>query len=160
MNDAFTMDLKQMGRPSPRTSDASTLRDFTRLLDGMAAKVRDEWEELPPKEREAYKHLAYAMVEPTSDKQGGLRGLYLRARSAWHLFVIALKDEQEAYVEYMGAFHRFTEAVLDAVESEDPVYQQELVEALEEGLPREASKAMTLEEAREWRRQLRHQVLD
>ena len=158
VNDAFTIDQKQMGRPAPRTSDASTLRKFAGWLDSLTVKVHHEWNELPADEREAYKHFAYAMIEG-EDERGGISRYFDRALSGWNLFLIALKGEQEAYVESAIALHRFVEAVLDAVERENPAYRRELAEALEDGLANDASKVMTVEEARERRRQLRHRVL-
>ncbi len=160
MNDAFTMDLRELAGPSPRTSDASRLRDFARRLDKLSAKIEGHWEELPAEERTAYAELAHAVIEPSEEEQGKIRSLIWRSRTAWNLFLMGLKGEQEAFVEYRVAFRRFLEAVLDAVEREDPAYQKALDEALQEGLSGGTGEPMTVERARERRRQLRDQVLD
>lgn len=160
VNDAFTMNLKEIARPSPRTSDASRLRRYARSLDAATAKVESRWGELSPEERTAYAELAQTIIEPPESKEGKMRSFVRRSRLAWNLSLIALKGGEEAYIEYRVAFRRFVETVLDAIEYEDPAYQEALAEALEEGLSGETGEPMTVEEARERRRRLRHQVLD
>lgn len=160
MNDAFTMDLRELASPSPRTSDASRLRKSARTLDRVAAKIEGHWEELPMEERTAYAELAHTVVDPAEEEEGKMRSFIWRARTAWNLFLMGLKGEQEAFVEYRVAFRRFVEAVLDAVEHENPAYQVSLNEAIQEGLSGETSEPMTAEGARERRRRLRDQVLD
>lgn len=158
MNDTFTIDLKKIERPSPQTSDALILRRLTQKLDRATAKVEKHWEELSSEEREAYTHFAYVVIEHPDEEQNKVRRLLDRSRSAWNLFLIALKGEQEAYVEYKVAGRRLVEVILDAVERENLAYQETLTETLEAELSEFTGESMTVEEARERRRQLRHQV--
>lgn len=160
MDSTFTIDLKGIERPSPRTSDASALRELTQQVNRATLKVERYWGELPVEERDAYLHFAYAVTEFRNEEPHRLRSLFERSIAGFNLFLITLKGEQEAFVEYAVAMQRFVEAVLDAIEHENDAYQEAVTETLqEEELPGGAEEAMTLEEARERRRQLRYQVL-
>lgn len=160
MNDTLTIDLKEVEGASPWTSDASILRELTRQVGKATVKIEARWEDLSPEERETYVHFAYARINFINRERNRARTLFDRARSAWHLSLIALKGEQEAFVEYGVAVRRFVDAILDAVERENLAFQETLTETLKEAEQSERKEPMTVEEARERRRQLRHQVLE
>lgn len=160
MDGSLTIDFKDIKLPSPRTSDASMLREITQKLDAATAQVQREWDQLPPEKREAYAHLVYAALDFQNKKPIGVRPLYRRAVAAFNLFLITLKGEQEAWVEYSIAFRQFLDAILDAIERGDSAYQETLAGVFEEGLSEGFGRAMTVEDARERRRQLRNQVLE
>ena len=157
MDNALTIDIKGIEQPSPRTSNVSLLRQLTRRLNWTTVEIETRWEELSTDARTAYEHLAYAAIDREVSK---VRAVYERSFAGFNLFLITLKGEQEAYVEFVLAIRRFVYAVLDAIEREQPTYQKALAEVLEEGLPSEMGEPMNAEEARERLRAIRHQVLD
>lgn len=93
------------------------LREIARSLDRATAKVEGQWEELPSEERAAYEHFVYAVVEFPSRKRSIMEDLLWRARSAWNLFLIALKDEQEAFIDSPYAKARMARGLTCRVES-------------------------------------------
>lgn len=160
MEHALKIDFRGLEQPSPHTSKASVLREIAHSLNKAAAKVEARWAELPSEERKAYEHLAYVAIEGRYQDLGKMRATLSRSYAALNLFLITLRGEQEAFIEYVLAFRRFAYVILDAIEREQHDYQVTLADILNEGLPEEVGESMTTEEARERLRKLRYQVLD
>lgn len=159
MSNALTIDPRDFQEQTPATSDVDTLQELTQHLERATIRVRQSWEELSEEERADYVDFAYAIVDDSKNRdRGRLRALSFRLTAAWHSFRLTFGGKQEAFAEYIIAFRDFVEAILDAVERESSAYHNSLNEALKEGVPNAVGEAMTLEEARERRKQLRHQA--
>lgn len=159
MSNALTIDPRDFQGQTPTTSDADTLQELTQHFEQATTKVKQSWEELSEDERADYVDFAYAVVDDSKNRdRSRLRALSSRLIAAWYSFRLTFGGQQEAFAEYVIAFRNFVEAILDAVERESSAYHDSLNEALEEGVSDAVEEAMTLEEARERRKQLRHQI--
>jgi hypothetical protein len=120
-------ELKRLSAPD--AAEPSELREMTQFAEFIASAVEDMWDELPPRMREALASVAYSTVDPPEGfvqrYSAALRGGLLYAR-------VRLKGEQEAFYDYLIAHHLMTNAILGAIERDNPAYQQALSEAVEE----------------------------
>ncbi len=101
---------------APDKVEPSELRELADAMECLAAGVEDLWDEMPPKLREALTALAYCDVEPSKGiaRYGSaLRGGLWYAR-------IKLRGEQDALFDFGIARRRLTNAVLGAIERDNP----------------------------------------
>lgn len=123
-------------------------------LERLANEVETRWAELEPEDREALAAFAYAAIEPPRNPWLRLRGFINRMRLALRL----IRGEEEEVGKMILASYQLVEAVLSAIEREDPAYLAELRETLRESrnAPATALKELpaTESERRAWFEQL------
>jgi hypothetical protein len=144
---------------APDAAEPSELREIAQHMESIAASVENTWDDapLPPKLREALIALAYSTVEPP---KGIARRYSAAIRGGLWYARIKLKGEQEAFFDYIIAQRRLTDAVLAAIERENPAYQKALSEALERAFSDvKQSKALTPEDTLEQLRELSDEAL-
>lgn len=135
----------------PRTSKSSRFWDLAEKANYLAETVEDSWEDLTDETQDLLAVFAYDAIDPPSGILGRFRTLVNRV----YLAIIVFQGEQDAFIEYASACEHLVNAILSAIEREDETYQQTLSEALAEvWAESETSKAMTVEEACEWIRQI------
>ena len=113
-------------------------------LERLANEVETRWAELDPEDRGALAAFAYAAIEPPRNPWLRLHGFINRIRLAFRL----IRGEEEEVGKMILASYQLVEAVLSAIEREDPTYLAELRETLRESrnAPATAFKELTATE--------------
>lgn len=141
---------------NPDNAEPSELRELADRMEYLAAGVDDLWNEMSPKLREAFVSLAYHDMEPP---QGIAKYKSALLGGLWYAR-IKLKGEQDALFDFVAARHRLTNAVLGAIERDDPAHQQALSEAIEEAFSGlEQGEELTAEDTLDQLRQLSDEAL-
>lgn len=142
---------------TPDSAEPSELRELSDKMEYLAANVDERWGEIPPKLREVLIALTYSDVEETS---GGLSKYKAALRGGLWYARIRFRGEQDALFDFGIARRRLTNAVLGAVERDNPEYQQALFESVNGAFSDlEKSKALEPEETLDQLRQLSDEAL-
>ncbi len=142
---------------APDAAEPSKLREMTQTAEILAGAVENHWEGMPPKMREALVAIVYSMMEPPQNpirKYGAaLRGGLWYAR-------IRLRGEHEAFSDFVIAHRQMVNAILGAIERDNPTYQRALSEAVEESFfDSEQGQELTPEDTLDQLRQLSDEAL-
>lgn len=137
-------DIHQLSRP--RTVRTSKLRTATQCAHQLAHGVEAHWEEMPPAVKASLKELAYEIVEPPR----GFRGVAHHVAASVMLAAIALRGERDALLDYLAAVRRLVNAVLGAVERDQPAYRNQLEKAVGDGLSESQGAQSVPEDMRGW----------
>jgi hypothetical protein len=141
---------------SPDNAEPSELRELADQMEALAVGVEKHWDNMPPKLREAFKALAYLDTQPSEGiarYKAAIRGGLWYAR-------IKLKGEQDAFFDFAIARHRLTNAIMGAIERDNPAYQQALSEAVEGAFSDlKGSESLSPEETLDQLRQLSDEAL-
>jgi hypothetical protein len=110
--------------------------------------VENKWQYFSPKERELLESLIYSsMAHPEGKNNTFISSFLTRLSLAW----ILIKGETDSLTEYLQARSRLKNAVLDAIERENPTYNQVMTEVVKDALDEsEESPLMTSDEFKEW----------
>lgn len=152
----FDIDPREIKQVHSITADPSRLTTLGHKIDRLARKVKKEWNSFSVEEREAMARLAYDLLEPPK----GVGKLWLRLRAkAYTIFIIAINQVEVLYF-CLDAVDTLIDNILDAVEREDPVYQQVLSDTLEEVISNPgAGEPVDADRRREWLKQLSSEAL-
>lgn len=142
---------------SPDKAEPSELREMAEQMEKLAAGVEDLWDDMPPKMREALTALAYMSMEPPK----GIAERYGSALRAGFWYArVRLKGEQEALLDFGIARRWLTNAVMAAIERDNPAYQLALSEAIEGAFSDlDKSEALEPEDTLDQLRQLSDEAL-
>ena len=116
--------LHRLPRPDFR---ASQLRIGAQTAQSIARDVESSWASLPPEVRETLKRLVYKIIEPPRGLGPFIEGLIDRVALA----TLALRGKDDALLDYLRSIRRLVDAVLGAIEREQPAYQQRMREAVQ-----------------------------
>jgi len=157
---SITIDPREIMRFSaPESAEPSELREAAQKMEQLAVMVENMWDEMPPppEVREALVALAYTSMQPPK----GIVGRYRAAiRGGISYARIKLRGEQEAFFDFVVAHRRLSNAILTAIERENPAYQEALSKAVEGAFSDlEQSKALTAEDTLGQLRQLSDEAL-
>lgn len=148
MSAAITLNPSEIQQISqPIAVSSSRLRVLARKAEALAGAVERGWEEFSPEERELLEAGIYSLIAEKGGTKSWLFSLRARLSLAW----ILPRREIDSLTEYLKAVMPLKNAVLAAIEREQPAYQEKVTEALEESLSEsDSSPAMTPEQFREW----------
>lgn len=149
MSVAITINPDEIQQISqPRTVNSSRLRVLARKTEALAIAVENKWQYFSPKEQELLESLIYSSIAHPEGKNNTFISSFLtRLSLAW----ILIKGETDSLTKYLQALSRLKNAVLDAIERENPTYNQVMTEVVKEALDEsEESPLMTSDEFKEW----------
>lgn len=126
--------------PLRRLRTPSSLARVTESAERLVGLVEKRWEELPKEVR----HLLHAVAYET------LRPVRPRIRDRIAFAAVVLRDGVEAVAAYTRAMQRLRDAVLSAIEREDPRYRQAVVEVLASAEDTKTQRGMTAGEMGAW----------
>jgi hypothetical protein len=155
---SITINPTELRRLSaPDAAEPSKLGEMTQKAEFLASAVENLWEEMPLKVRKPLITLAYLTLQPPK----GFFDRYSTAlRGSLRYAHIRLRGEQDAFFDYVVAYRRLTNAILGALERENPAYQRALSEAVEEAFSDlDRSEELTPEDTLEQLRQLSDEAL-
>lgn len=119
-------EIRQLQRRTVNPSKFTTLGIEIRR----AAKViKKEWKNFSPEDREMLKSLAYDLIEP---RPWCLDNLWLKLQARVYMLFIRATGQEQALYFCLDALDCLIDNILDAVERENPDYQQVLLDTLEE----------------------------
>ncbi len=125
-------------------------------MNELTLEVKSQWAKLSPELQDALKVFAYHEPEtrPKSlaDRLRGFRSSVALGR--------VLRKQPELVREYLNAANNLTEAILDAIERENPEHQETVAQAIEEAFSDTNNRTMNAEEAREWNREIFDQAFE
>lgn len=157
MSVAATIDPKKIRRLSaPETADPAGLAEYARLAERWAHKVQRRWPELPSEVREVLTAFAYYVSEPPQGVVGQWRRFSGRIRLAY----VLLRGQEEVLREFLNAVDHLVNAVLTAIERENPQYEEDLKDAVLEAFVQTGGRRMTAEEAGEWTRDIFNRTVE
>jgi|GEM_PF-5593072 len=157
MGVAFITDPKWVFRlESPKTTKTSELADLAKFADSLAFEVETAWNEVLPELQDVLVKFAYSGWEREAEPASRLRRLRVRLRYT----VLALRGEEELLYRLWNSTHRLRASVLDAIERNNPEYQEDLAEAIKDALSNRDGRTMNAEQARERNGQIFDQVFD
>lgn len=128
MSTAVLIDSGEIRQIRHRTVNPSRFTMIGRRLHRAAKKVKEEWSNFSPEDREALKALAYELIEPPK----GVSSWWLRPWVEAYMLFIKVTGQKEAFCFCINALDCLVDNILDAIEREDPRYQQVLSDTLEE----------------------------
>lgn len=154
---SITINPKELRRFSaPDNAEPSELRELADKMEKLAVGVEELWDEMPPKMREALAALAYFDAQPPK----GIAKYKAAVRGGLWYARIKLKGDQDALFDFGIARHRLTNAIMGAIERDNPAYQQALSEVVEGAFSDlERSEALGSEETLDQLRQLSDEAL-
>jgi hypothetical protein len=159
MSASFTINPREIRELSAtRTTEPSRLHELARRAEELTVLVERHWGDFGKELQARLAALAYSIVEPPDGVSGRLRAL----RSAVRYAVIRWREDQDALFDFAIAQRHLVNAILDAVEREDPEYQRALAEAVEGALSeiREGkTETLTDEDTGDWLRRLSDEAL-
>lgn len=94
--------------------------------------IKNEWRNFSPDEREAWRKLAYDLIEPAPVPATGLKSFLVQIRVRIYMIFIKATGQKDAFYECGDALDCLVDNILDAIERESYSYQQELLATLEE----------------------------
>ncbi len=159
MSAGFVIDpieIKELS--ATRTVEASRMRELAQTAERLAVAVETNWEKLEDQHRAQLAALMYSVLEPNPGLAGKARAL----RSAFRYALIRFREDQDALFDFAIAQRRLINAILSAVERENPEYQKTLAEAVESSLSevREGKpEILTDENAGDWLRRISDEAL-
>ena len=159
MSASFTISPREVKELSAtRTTKPSRLRDLAQTAEMWASYIERHWSDLEEEQRRVLAAYSYAIIEAPKGLSGRLRSL----RAAFRFGYIRLREGQDALFDLGIAQRRLINAILDAVERDNPEYQKAHAEAVENALSeiREGNTAtLTDEDTGDWLRQLSDEAL-
>ena len=157
MSTAVLIDSHEIQQIWQRTvSPSSRFDEIAVRLRRIAKIVKQEWNNFPPENREQLKELAYTLIEPHKGLPNLKRTIWV---AAYMLFIKATNQTAEFH-SCIDALDMLVNNILDAVEQEDPSYQEVLSDTLEQMyLNKVQGKVLEAEETREWLRKLSDSAL-
>lgn len=118
--------------------------------------VEKGWDKLSEEEREAFSDLAYSVIEPSNSIRFNFPTLIFRFQMA----IDILRGQQETILEAALSVQRLVDAILNAIEQENPEYQKHIAESVEEVLSNpQAGSIVPSGGTRDWLRHLSDQAL-
>lgn len=144
---------------STRTTEPSRLRELAQRAERHAVFIENYWEDLDEEQRRHLYALTCLVIEPPNK---GLTGRWRALRSAFRYALIRYHEDQDALFDFAIAQRRFINAILSAVEREDPGYQQALSKAVEGALSEARvsnTEHLTDENTGDWLRRISDEAL-
>ncbi len=158
MSVSFKITPKEVHRLHlPEAGKAAEIAQRTRFVNNLAFEVKSSWKKIPPTTRDELAKLAY--MDPSQTPSMGLFERVRRFRNGLRLSRVLRKDP-EVIREFLNAINQLNQAVLDAIERENPEYQEALAEAVEEALSDTNRRAMDAEQARERNQELFDRIFE
>lgn len=118
--------------------------------------IVNRWHDIPMAEQEQLIRFAYSLLEP----QPGLRGWWQRNIATVRFAMLSLKGHRRALDQCRESIDRLVDAILNQVETQDHLYQQTLVDTLEQ-ISADPNQGPVLEpeDVSGWLNQLSNQAL-
>ncbi len=159
MSVGFVIDPREIKELSAtRTTEPSRLRELAQKAEEIAVFVEARWETLEDEDRATLSALIYSVIEPPRGFVSKLRAL----RSAFRYGRIRFNEDQDALFDFAIAQRHLINAILTAVEREDPEYRKALTKAVEDALseaPGGKAETLTDENTGDWLRRLSDEAL-
>lgn len=119
--------LRHLSR-RPWTGKPSELRLLALKADRLTEMVQSRWSDLEPAQRDTFVALAYRLLEDEPD------GVWPSVRRRLSGALLALLGHEQGMAVFTASVSRLAEAVLDAIEREDPRYRERLGQAVDQAL--------------------------
>ena len=144
MLNALQHQIQQFHRCETVKFKSDYLEKLTRTIAYKVITIRNDWTTLPPAEQDSWRKLAYEIID--AEPAGFFRQIRV---SAYSIFVRAI-GQRKAFDECVVALDCLVDAILDAIEREDPRYAQTLIAALEDVRSIESSENIQKGGTRDW----------
>lgn len=140
----------------PASAEPSELRQLSDHMESVAVSVEGGWSKMQPKLREAL--IAFAYKEP--ELPTGFRKYVTVLRAGFWFARLTLKGEQNEVYNFGIAHRRLINAILSAIERDDPAYLEGLSKSIDEAFADlESSKTLEPEDTLGQLRQLSDEAL-
>ena len=150
------IEIKELS--ATRTTEPSRLRELAQRAEEAAVFVDNHWETLDEEQRRTLHAFICLIVDPPKGITGRLRAL----RSAFRFGRIRFNEDQDALFDFAIAQRHLINAILSAIERDNPEYQKALTEAVEGAVSetRESRmEAVTDENTGDWLRRISDEAL-
>lgn len=123
------------------------LKKLARTIAHKATTVQNTWTTLSPDERKSWRKLAYEIIDV---EPAGFFEQMRRMRARTYLIFVRAIGQKKAFDECVVALDCLIDAILDAIEREDPRYEQMLIALLNDVFSLETSENIQKGETRDW----------
>lgn len=141
-----------------RTTEASRLRELAQIAEELAVLVENDWDSFSVQHQDELRALVYSIVAQHKGPGSKLRAL----RSAIRYARIRYHEDQDALFDFAIAQRRLINAILSAIERDNPDYRRALADAVESSMSEvREGKAETLtdENTGDWLRRISDEAL-
>ncbi len=139
-------EIERIGRPT--TANPSVYFAYAKLAEYVADAAENRWDQTD----ERIRHAARLLAGLTFNRPKWWDWRYLRSVLSLSR---AYRQDPDAVAAYLNQVRRARNSVLEAIERENPDYQQAVTEALREAVSLEKRESMTAGQASEWIRSIR-----
>ena len=150
------IEIKELS--ATKTTEAPRLRELAQKAEQLAITVENDWDALPTQHRDELAALIYRIVAEPKGAGSRIRAI----RSALRYALIRYHDDQDALFDFAIAQRRLINAILSAIEREDPDYQRALVDAVEGSMSEVRdgkTETLTDENTGDWLRHISDEAL-
>jgi hypothetical protein len=117
--------------PQKEDTGCSRLLIAAQVINDLADSINKNWDKFSPEQRRTLKKFAYDLIDYKKN-QNFFQRLIAKIKANVLFLKLKIRGEDLAIAKCAEAVEHLIDSVLDAIEREDPLYQQILVDTLEE----------------------------
>jgi addiction module HigA family antidote len=141
---ALQYQIRQFHRRKIIKFKPNYLEKLARTIAHKANTVQNSWTTLPADEQESWRKLAYEIIDAEPI------GFFGQIRVRTFLIYLRVIGHKKAFDDCAVALDRLVDNILDAIEREDPRYEEMLVTLLDDIFSLEPSENIQKGETRDW----------